>query len=448
MKQKLTLFFVAVAVKIPFLNLGYGPEEDAWGHVQNIAEMKTAGHYIMSRLPGHPVYEALLYLLWPVHSPLVYNLLSAVASGFAVVAFYKLCTHFKIKKAFWVTLGFMFVPAFFLSGTYTIDYALGLALVLWSYWFLVKEKLWLSALLLGLAVGTRITWVLMLLPWLLQLNGTKLSEFNINKSLQFLAVFGLVVVAAFIPVYNQYGISFFNTYSLPYPPISKAIYKGIFGVWGILGAGVLFLIFVVFIKHFKRIKTQFTPQHFIWLLPIIFYTLLYIKLPEKSAFFIPVIPFLFFIIFTLLKEKWIKPTAISFVVSLFLFGINISDELRGSTPKNHDPKIVVSNQEIFFSLERGLFFLELDKRKNKIKSTEKFIAELQALDNQKTVVICGWWYAMIDISATAEKALPENIILKYYLNQEEMRHYTKNGFELFYLPEQFEINERRNVIER
>jgi len=435
---------LAVAVKIPFLNLGYGPEEDAWGHVQNIAEMKSAGHYIMSRLPGHPVYEALLYLLWPVHSPLVYNLLSAVASGFAVVAFYKIGQHFNIKKIFWVSLGFMFVPAFFLSGTYTIDYSVGLALVLWSYWFLIRQKLWVSALLLALAVGTRITWVLMLLPWLLQLNGTNISEFKIKKTIQYLAVFGLVAVAAFIPVYNQYGIAFFNTYALPYPPLAKAIYKGTLGVWGALGVVVLSVLALAFIRHFKNLKTQFTTLHFVWLLPIFMYALLYLKLPEKSAFLIPVIPFLFFFVFSLLKEKWIKPTAISFVVSLFLFGINISDELRGSTPKNHDPKIVVSGQEIFFSFERGLFFLELDKRKNKIKSTEKFIAELQALGNKKTVVICGWWYAMIETSATAEKKLPQNIVLKYYLSQEEIRHYTKNGFELFYLPEQFEINERRN----
>jgi len=433
-KPALLLFFIPLLAKIPFLGVGYGSEEDAWGHVQNILEMKEAGHYIMSRLPGHPVYEALLFLLWPIHNPWVYNGLSAVASSLAILALYKIAKHFQIKNAFWISLIFAFVPVLFLSGTYTIDYSLGLAFCLWSFWFLLKNKILASAVLLALAVGTRLTWALMFLPWLLQIN-------NINGSgkdyLKFTSVFGVFLLLFYIPVFHQYGFSFFSTYALPYPPISKAIYKGSIGVWGLTG------FFAVCVLILGSIKNRPSKTQWVWLLPILLYSILYIRLPEKSAFFIPVIPFLLLLVFSF-QNSFNKYLLGALFLSGFILGINLTDPLRGATPKSYDLKKIISGQEVFLSVERGLFALEWEKRKNKIRSTEKFISILQNLKNKKSVVICGWWYAMIETSATAEKEIPKNIVLKYYLSDEEMRHYTKNGFELFYLPEQNEINDRKN----
>ena len=444
MKQVLALFLITVLSRFALLGPGYGPEEDAWGHVQNIYEMKEAGRYIMSRLPGHPVYEGLLYSLWPIHSALVFNLLSALASGLAVIAFYRLAKHFTIKQPFYASAAFSFVPIFYLTGTYTIDYTLGLALSLWAYYFILKRKLFWSALLLALAVGTRITWILMLMPILAALNGFKFETFEIKKSFKFLLLFGFLSALAYYPVYDAYGIAFFNTYKLPYPPLSKAIYKGTIGVWGLIGFGLVSILFFTFFRRLKHYLSQLKWHHIVWSIPIILYTLIFIRLPEKSAFFVPVIPFLLLFIFSFLKEKWIKWSASIFASSLFFFGINISDPLRGAAPKPYDLKKTIAGQEVFFSFERGLLFLEKDKRENKYRVTDRIQRKLR--DREKpTVVICGWWYAMIDVMLKDNNwTWPNHIKLHYYLSDEEILEYRENGYELLYLPEQEIINNRNN----
>ena len=61
--KQLLLFLLVLATRIPFLFYGYGVEEDSWGHVLNAALMNETGVYEISRLPGHPLYEALLVIL-------------------------------------------------------------------------------------------------------------------------------------------------------------------------------------------------------------------------------------------------------------------------------------------------------------------------------------------------------------------------------------------------
>ena len=179
-------------------------------------------------------------------------------------------------------------------------------------------------------------------------------------------------------------------------------------------------------------------------MPIVLYFMLFIRLPEKSAFFLPIIPFFLLFVFSLLKDKWVKWSAVISGVSLLFFGINISDELRGATPKRHDIRKTISGQEVFFSFERGLLFLEKDKRKKKSYVTERLCKELNKLE-KPTVVICGWWYAMIDVMVKDHNwTLPKHIQLHYYLSDEEILAYRENGFELLYLPEQEIINNRKN----
>ncbi len=445
MKNSISLFLFTLVSRIPLLNIGYGPEEDAWGHVLNIYEMKGAGHYIMSRLPGHPIYEGLLYILFPIHSALFYNLLSAIASGFAVLAFYKIALNFTIiKNAFQAALAFAVIPIFYLSSTYTIDYTLGLALTLWAYYLILKHKIVWSALLLALAVGTRITWILMLMPLLATLNGYRFEKFEFKKSFQFLFVFGFLSATAYYPVYDAYGIGFFNTYKLPYPPLAKAIYKGTIGVWGLIGFGFLSVVLFAFMKRAKFYFGQIRWCHIVWGIPIVLYSIIFIRLPEKSAFFIPVIPFLLLFIFSFLDERWIKWSAFIAFCSLLFFGINISDSLRGATPRPHDFKKTISGQEIFFSFERGLFFLEKDKREKKQSVTARISAELNELE-KPSAVICGWWYAMLDVTVKDNKwPWPEHVKLHYYLSDEEILKYQENGYELLYLPEQEIINNQKN----
>src|SRR3972149_4028824 len=53
----LALAFVYLAVRIPWLNLGYGTDPDAWRVALSAEHLLSDGEYLPSRLPGYPLHE-------------------------------------------------------------------------------------------------------------------------------------------------------------------------------------------------------------------------------------------------------------------------------------------------------------------------------------------------------------------------------------------------------
>ncbi|MDZ7846272.1 MAG: hypothetical protein U5L96_05675 [Owenweeksia sp.] len=90
---------------LPFIGQGYGREEDAWAQVLNAQKIWETGVYEVSRLPGHPLYELLLSALWPLHSPVFFNLLSTIATAGAVVIFYQITHRLKPQQSFFALHG-------------------------------------------------------------------------------------------------------------------------------------------------------------------------------------------------------------------------------------------------------------------------------------------------------------------------------------------------------
>ena len=134
-KTEIVLFLTPFIARWPLLSIGFGVEEDAWGHVLNGMEMAESGGYIISRLPSHPLMEALSFVLWKTIGPMAFywNLFFSLAASWAVVEFYRLARCFQIQHPFLLSLAFGFVPTVFLSGAAVMDYAFQLALGLWAY---------------------------------------------------------------------------------------------------------------------------------------------------------------------------------------------------------------------------------------------------------------------------------------------------------------------------
>ncbi|MBK6642235.1 MAG: hypothetical protein IPG39_13920 [Bacteroidetes bacterium] len=72
--------------RIPFIFSGYGSEEDAWGLILIARNIAATGVYEVSRLPGHPVQELLLTLIWQWPAWLL-NLLTVLFSTAGIAAF-------------------------------------------------------------------------------------------------------------------------------------------------------------------------------------------------------------------------------------------------------------------------------------------------------------------------------------------------------------------------
>lgn len=439
------LFLIVFISRVPFLSAGYGVEEDSWGIALAAFHTKFTGIYEPSRLPGHPFQEYIFSALWGV-GPVIFNASCAFFSAVSAVFFALILRHLKFKPFFLAAIAFAFVPVYYISSTYTIDFVWTQALMLMAFYYLLKEKYLLCGILLGLAIGCRVTSGVMLIPFMIIIWQ---SDFKLNAIRFFKMSIPMVIVAMalYIPVMKQFGLSFFMYYDqFPYPPFAKIVYKMIIGVFGLIGT--ISLISFLIIALLKR-KNQSAGESFdggldrkvriASFIIIILYTISYFRLPQKSGYMIPVLPFVILLFGYYLNVKNFVLFCFSMVASCFLFGINLTDAFRGATYSKYAMVFKVANQELFLDPLSGPVFSDYSKRQQKIAFTDEVIHKASRISSN-TVIIAGWWYNEIMVTML-DKTSNAYVIYEPYINETTMKNYRLKNYEIYYLPEQNKYND-------
>ncbi|MEO6901956.1 MAG: hypothetical protein ABI315_02255 [Bacteroidia bacterium] len=445
----LILLFVIIFIsRLPFLSAGYGVEEDSWGIALEAFNSNISGSYEPSRLPGHPVQELVFSAIWGV-GPIVFNGLCALFSAIGVLFFALILKHFHFKHSIIAAYAFAFLPVYYITSTYTIDYSWTEAFVLISLYALLKNKLIVCGLFLGLAVGCRITSGAMLIPFIIIVWEQKNNFKNLGAFLKMFLPMSIVALLAFTPIIQKYGISFFMYYDqFPYPPLTKVLYKLIPGVFGLIGTMALIgsILVILFNKKKQQVSTSFSnglDKKIIYaaIVIIILYIISYFRLPQKSGYMIPVIPFVIILFGYYLNGRNFKDLCICFIISSFLFSINLTDRLRGSEYSKYAFIFKLSGQEIFVDPFTGPVFSDYSKRKQKMEYTHQVIRKTANI-NSKTVIIAGWWRNEILVTLIP---LPKNKYVEYvsYINEAEIKNHLAKGYSIYYLPEQQIYNDQR-----
>lgn len=191
----LIFFLVILASRLPLIGAGFGSDGDAWRNAVAAFRMREVGHYVASRPPGFPVFESLLVPLVPL-GWVATNALAAVAGVVAVMVFMRVSRELKIPSPFWLTFAFAFSGVLWVYTTQTMDYTLGLALLLGTYWSLLNRRHFLAGLLLALAAGCRLTTATLVLPALAML---LIGRSGRQSVILFLASYVVVTVGVYIP---------------------------------------------------------------------------------------------------------------------------------------------------------------------------------------------------------------------------------------------------------
>lgn len=434
------MFLLVFVSRLPFLSAGYGVEEDSWGIALAAFHTKLTGIYEPSRFPGHPVQELIYSALWGC-GPVIYNGLCAFFSAIAAVFFALILQHLRFRHFFLAGLAFAFVPVVYISSTYTIDFMWSEAFVLISFYFVLREKYFLAGLFLGLAVGCRITCGVMLLPYALilwQQHAWKESSWRIFK---IAVAMGIVAVLAFLPVILQFGSSFFMYYDqFPYPPITKVLYKMTLGVFGFVGmAALCFLTVAAMRSRGRQTESLFKTapdKKILWAccMIIVLYIISYFRLPQKSGYMIPAVPFVIMLFAYYLNSVQFRLLCYAMVISSFICSINLTDKLRGAEHSGAAVTFRVSGQEIFFDPFSGPVISDYSKRKQKMDYTHEVILKALQTD-KKTVVIAGWWYNEIMVTCIGIPSGP-GIVFEPYIPEDKMKEYAAKGYSVTYLPEQ------------
>ena len=345
---------------------------------------------------------------------------------------------------------FAFTPAFFIAGTYTIDYAWSLAFIMGSFYFLTERKLLVAGILLGMAVGCRITSGVFLIPWAMMLwSGMDRNEW-IKQVLRIGIPAGLIGIAWYIPAYLNYGTSFFD-YSdqFPYPPMAKVIYKATIGVFGLLGILAMTIALINWLrrkdKSALQVPTLVSPRRMTLVIGVIIllHIISYLRLPQKSGYMLAMVPFVLLLITMYSSPKTIRIVTVLFVLSSFLFSINISDGLRGSESSSLAVKFNVSGQEIFLDPVSGPIFSEQSKRRNKMDYTAHIRGMIETTPETQ-LLICGWWYNEIYAhylpGRPGSKRIPVQLV--FYAPCDTLTQAKASGSKIYYLPEQNLYNDQ------
>ena len=432
----LLVFGLPLLLRWPLLHLGFGVEEDAWGHVLNALEMNAQGEYVISRLPGHPAMEALCWLLLQLFGlkAWAWNLTFALAGSWCSWEFYRLLIRFNVPSALGIGLGFNAIPVVLFSGTTTMDYLFQLLLLLLLFRQMLEERWIWVGVLLGLAMSFRLTSALFALA--IAAHWLTTASFQWKNTLQLALPATLVVMLSYWPAYQQLGWGFFSTYSLPYPPLAKVLYKGSVGAFGLLGV----LAFIIFRFGRKKSATELPTAFIITLIGL--HVLLFLRLPEKSAFLLPAVPFLTLWMGSGLSSRNAQIFAVLLMINPFVFGIHLIDPHRGSSASRWAFTQNISTQSIAFDPLFGAYIGEWTKRKNKQQYVEDVLHCAEARAQPNEVVIAGWWYAMLKVTEAASRDTSW-AQWQYYLPPEKALLFRQQGLRIFALPEQEAINQRK-----
>lgn len=433
--------------RIPFLLPGYGIDPDAWGVAYIARQISWTHQYSVSRFPGYPLQELTYSLFWR-GGPLILNgitaLMSGFAAGFLALIGMNLATqssNTRVQLIGTPVLGallFAITPVVYLNSVNSMDYIWAIAFILGSLYFIISGRITLAGLLLGMAIGTRITSIAMLFPFILVLLHKGAHRRDVARfTLISIAVGGIF----FIPVVVAYGIGFFR-YTQGEPiAIERVLENATTGVWGRVGFGVILVVLSILIWQLIHsesfsLRLRKTAYWKIWLIGIATYLLIYFSLPHEAAYLIPVVPFSILILEEFSSNKMLLLLCLALLCSSMLVEIYPGSQARAAgfdqSFRRRAARVRFSRFNLYFVPFYGALIKDHISRideNDRLLNIIDFGNELQ----EKSAIIVGWHISKF--ATLGKNQNIEKVIYTDFLDQKSIQNLVDEGYRIYYLPE-------------
>jgi hypothetical protein len=304
------------------LNAGFGLYGDAWRIANTAFDISYLHIYNPSRFPGYPLPEFIdsLFIRW---GWVATNGLAAVLNLVAVFAFASILKDLGVRNKGLLVLAYAFIPIIWVHSGGTIDYTWALSFVIFTWFFALRDRWAIAGLMMGLAIGSRVTAGVFILPLLYLAYQRKAG---LKNTIWLCGVAGVTALVLFLPLFIQYGLSFFTYYS---DTISlEAMLYRVVNAFGILP--ILFGIIVVIFSLKSLVQSLLKRDGLVIFLfaTVLLYVALYIKVPYKAEYMLPAVPFGLLLLNNISRRMLFIPLVFLLVLESFVsFAIHTTQPL-------------------------------------------------------------------------------------------------------------------------
>jgi len=345
--------------------------------------------------------------------PVFTNGLSALFGCVAVLFFALSLRRLGVRAYLLPSLLLAFVPVVYVNCTSTIDYIPALAFLLAATYFAIAGRPLVSGILLGFAIGTRITSGAMLLPlavWVALEN----TQGRRVRDIAILTVAALTTgFLVFLPAMFRYGTAFFAFADWTvYPELDKVFLLGVRGVWGYSAGTVAAVALLLFsLGGFFALTTTTTraSKHAVLVssIVVILYLVAYLRAPFEAGYLIPLVPFVLLMLCLLYPPAYLRVVSVA-LLPAFLLAPGELDPAR--------PAAILHDHRI---------------RQERQLQTTRIIEKVNTLP-EKTIIVAAW--ERPQILANLSRAEQEKHIYIYFItSNEQMREYQALGHAVYFL---------------
>ncbi len=418
------LAVVVLVSRLPFLGTGYGIDADAWRVAWAAQSIAAGGEYIASRLPGYPVQELACSLLIK-GGPWALNGASALFSVIAVIFFTMTMRSLGFKDHLIAGLALAFTPLVYVNSVNSMDYLWALAFMMASLYYVVTARWLIAGILLGLAIGCRITSAALLLPlaWFVFWRKPARPLVSLLK----LSLSALLIGAiAFMPLIFKYGWDFLTFADHSYPDPLRVIRMATVQVWGRFGLTVI-LAALVGLVVWKRVfagggkVSRLSPAAPTpWFLAIGVYLIIFLRLPHDAGYLIPVAPFVILLLAKYLRRRFFAILSFALALSCFVSICRSNGICKGAIIYDHAVRV----QNMTF--------------------TRQALSTADRLPD-KTIVVAGWWQPQIQVLLPFES--PKRRAWVYLVEEPVINRLVDSGYAIYYLPGMDKYNQQVHGID-
>jgi hypothetical protein len=279
-------------VYLPFIFMGPGSDADSFRVLNSGATLIWHHLYIPSRPPGCFPYEALTGILYAFGGTVATNLATVAMSIVLLASFLQVCEHFEVPHRLLLGVTMAIHPIYFASSTSTIDFIWALGCVFIGLNLLLKPRYLAAAVMLGLAVGIRLSSMLLVAPLLIWELAKKPRDLRTWLTAILATAIG---IACYVPAFSHAGnsISFLTYYVGDWSMaeyVGRFIYKNIY-FWGLPAAVFIAAISSALVRGLSRADRKYSGLIIFSVMIVVAFEALFLKLPVQRAYLLPILPF-------------------------------------------------------------------------------------------------------------------------------------------------------------